>query len=510
MRRIDYTNALNARANIEKRTIPATGVDNIALPVTAANTGMQVQLFGQSAENVVVNGDFRNGTAGWVVVSASGVTVINGIVEFTPTKQYGSVRQTINNPNGFLDKWYLRALVKTDKSTVALCLQGQAFQYHSGSGNYEVLSGLKAVSFLTPQLQIQDLDTSGFTKIYAYNVMAINLTATFGAGNEPTKEQCDKLFANYFEGTANTIGTGRVRSVDADGENASILQITTPPLRSNGLIKDEVRKGANGYELVKRVGVGTLGDELITNAADREFTSDTGFWSKATGMEIVDGVLRFTAVESAANLSKRLLEVGKIYKLTFSIVNYTAGRVLVNISSYTWAINNSASSVGTHVVYFKARHTYLHLRTHDVTTLDIDNISIREVVASDVIDNSYFTEISGGTTLYTLATPVITPIAHAGLLNSNSNGTVYFEPAIKDIITYTDKAEISDTDYPISSIESIEKNGIAVNPATAVIAEGGLSLTHPDLEANDEVELIYFYNRESTGRGMRLLFYNKA
>ena len=131
-------------------------------------------------------------------------------------------------------------------------------------------------------------------------------------------------------------------------------------------------------------------------------------------------------------------------------------------------------------------------------------------MASDVIDNSYFTELSGGDVLYTLATPEITPIAHAGLLNSNSNGTVYFEPAIKDIITYTDKAEISDTDYPISSIESIEKNGIAVNPATAVIAEGGLSLTHPDLEVNDEVELIYSYNKESTGRGMRLLFYNKA
>ena len=100
------------------------------------------------------------------------------------------------------------------------------------------------------------------------------------------------------------------------------------------------------------------------------------------------------------------------------------------------------------------------------------NISIFEYNATEGVAIAGGEAVYGGNIHYTLATPVITPIAHAGTANSNSNGTVYFEPAIKDIITYTDKAEISDTDYPISSIESIEKNGIAVNPATAVIAEG--------------------------------------
>ncbi len=31
------------------------------------------------------------------------------------------------------------------------------------------------------------------------------------------------------------------------------LYLTAPELRSNGAVKDEIRKGANGYELVKRV-----------------------------------------------------------------------------------------------------------------------------------------------------------------------------------------------------------------------------------------------------------------
>ena len=52
-------------ANInQETTATASGVDTISLPKTAANTGMQVQMFGQSAENLVVNGDFRNGLTG--------------------------------------------------------------------------------------------------------------------------------------------------------------------------------------------------------------------------------------------------------------------------------------------------------------------------------------------------------------------------------------------------------------------------------------------------------------
>ena len=51
-------------ANInQETTATVSGVDIVSLPKTAANTGMQVQMFGQSAE-FGVNGDFRNGTTG--------------------------------------------------------------------------------------------------------------------------------------------------------------------------------------------------------------------------------------------------------------------------------------------------------------------------------------------------------------------------------------------------------------------------------------------------------------
>ncbi len=58
----------------------------------------------------------------------------------------------------------------------------------------------------------------------------VNLTQAFGAGNEPTKEQCDLMFSDYFEGRKNFIPTGRVRSVGrniADIENSSLF-LNTP------------------------------------------------------------------------------------------------------------------------------------------------------------------------------------------------------------------------------------------------------------------------------------------
>ena len=145
-------------------------------------------------------------------------------------------------------------------------------------------------------------------------------------------------------------------------------------------------------------------------------------------------------------------------------------------------------------------------------SVQIDNVSIKEVDTDDVVTpNSTFTEF-GNTSHYTLATPIITPIAHAGLLNSNSNGTVYFEPAVADAGVYGTNIAIQLTDFPISTIESISKyeNGVFIplNPATAVIASGGLSFTHPDLASGDLVTFTYMYDLESTGRSMTLTHYD--
>lgn len=661
----------------QEAQVTASGVDTVVLPKTAANTGMQVQMFGQSAENLVVNGDFRNGTTGWEVSNVSGFTVINGIAEFTPTNRYGRLQQTVNNPNGILDKWYLRALVKPDKSKVALSFQGAILQYHSGSGNYEVLSGLRTTTFLTPLVQTQEYDTSGFTKIYVDNVMVINLTATFGAGNEPTKEQCDKLFANYFEGTANTIGTGRVRSVgrnlldsSKDGKriytgqedgltveqryatydiliggtrnsfiipdyinnysiegdkvivnntigghgvtfkfkaiagkryyksavlssgingvgigifdksgnllahgttafvdapenssfgvlcltsdtfnrditytNVGVFETSLPAiyepyresslyfnggtLRSNGTIKDEIRKGTNGYELVKRVGVGDITGavEKITN---NTFETDLNGWSAFAGTISREAGTRtggsgsyvMRVVSNGVQGSSRRISIltnGKWYKITgwAKSDGTSIPQISVGGSDAAGWVGTSSTSWQYFSFFIRSNGLSLYLRSTGGagTYTDWDDVYCYELpIAGDISSASEITEFSNNIIHYTLATPVIAPIAHAGLLNSNSNGTVYFEPAVADAGVYGSSIAIQLTDFPISTIESISKyeNGVftPLNPATAVIAVDGLSFTHPDLASGDLVTFTYMYNLESTGRSMTLTHYD--
>jgi hypothetical protein len=58
-------------------------------------------------------------------------------------------------------------------------------------------------------------------EVYYDGISLFDLTAIFGAGNEPTIEQCDKIFPHYFDGTKSTIGALRIKSVGRnifDGE----------------------------------------------------------------------------------------------------------------------------------------------------------------------------------------------------------------------------------------------------------------------------------------------------
>ena len=57
-----------------------------------------------------------------------------------------------------------------------------------------------SISFRTWVIALDDPAASHIS-----NIMIINLTDTFGSGNEPTKEQSDKIFTNWFDGTKSTL-----------------------------------------------------------------------------------------------------------------------------------------------------------------------------------------------------------------------------------------------------------------------------------------------------------------
>lgn len=505
-------------------------IDTIPLPSTVIdNSEMQVQLFGQSAQNLVVNGDFRNGTTGWIA-NAGTIAVAAGVLTGTVTSRRVEMLRHLSISPNTTDKYYFKFSYKVPINSLSRTI-GVFF-----SSMYDLTPIITPTLDWSTHSQVNTFVnvTNRFDFIFGVDgypaagetfsikdVMFINLTATFGAGNEPTKEQCDLLFANYFEGSGNVLGTGRIRSVNSAGLLPSYLYFNGGQLRSNGLIKDEIRKGTNGYELVKRVGVGTLGAELITNAADREFSSDTGWWTKGLGT-IADGKY---SIDVAGNetlfdrmlrrVSTSFLTVGVSYLVSFDVV-IESGFVL--FSTY---FGNSFEIENPNTTYSTSGRYYTHIRQASGGNLSIgwsfngkasiDNISVKPILVEDGELNNVIVTDRGSKVYWNLATPTITPISHAGLLNSNSNGTVYFEPIIADAGVYSSNLAIQLTDYPIASFESIRKyaNGTytELNPATAVIAGNGLSFTHPDLVSGDNVEFTYYYNIESISRKVNLTWY---
>lgn len=117
--------------------------------------------------------------------------------------------------------------------------------------------------------------------------------------------------------------------------------------------------------------------EKIVNVADREFSSDTGFWTKGTGVTIADGVCHI--VNGSGNLLTRssLLTVGKYYKITETVANYVSG----SYSRNTWILGApTISSNGTYIYYGVATGSgAISLFTNNSATLDLDNVSVQEI-----------------------------------------------------------------------------------------------------------------------------------
>ena len=245
----DIENVLSTANLNQSAQLSVSGRKTISLPKNAANGGMSVKLEGLTAENLIVNGDFRNGTAGWS--GSSSISVVDGWLKVTSTSNASRAEQFIPNiPIG--SKIYVQLKSQPSDYLVFEIWEGGGIQTNivaTAGGNFSAIRTTTAnttIRLNTYQAVIGRI-------AYIGDVMLINLTTAFGAGNEPTKEQCDAMFSDYFEGVKSFEPTGRVRSVDKNGLNPTVLYLTAPELRSNGTVKDEIRKWDNGYELVKRI-----------------------------------------------------------------------------------------------------------------------------------------------------------------------------------------------------------------------------------------------------------------
>lgn len=147
-----------------------------------------------------------------------------------------------------------------------------------------------------------------------------------------------------------------------------------------------------------------LGSEIITTTADRDFSSDTGFWTKGVGASITSNVLRISGSTDGVRVITKSTAVvaNQMYKVTFDVSNYVSGLFKITdeiLESPTFSGN------GTKTIYFYFKSGYFSIVSNGSnSTFDIDNLSIKQVTSFPSSTEPAILDANSGTGTITIAT----------------------------------------------------------------------------------------------------------
>ena len=147
--------------------------------------------------NLVRNGNFWNGTTGWgahgstiAVEDNKGLKVTNN-GSFNYAQTYGYLDLEPQN------KYYFRTKIEEGNRDTKVYIAGWFDGgVKSSEGLYELVKENISEETVRRQLKFSDISTAG-DYYYIKNIQLINLTTTFGAGNEPTKEQMGEIINRF-------------------------------------------------------------------------------------------------------------------------------------------------------------------------------------------------------------------------------------------------------------------------------------------------------------------------
>lgn len=159
-------------------------------------------------ENEVVNGNFEEGVEGWGTTLCD-ATVQDNTLTKVSTEVHSRVTQTIERIVG--DKYYYTLLAKTTDNTIGIYATQpvERSNNHTGSNEFERISVIHIPTHPTAEIRFGYSSTHP-SLAEIKEVMVINLTKTFGAGNEPTVGEMDNLIEQigWFDDTSNISAEG--------------------------------------------------------------------------------------------------------------------------------------------------------------------------------------------------------------------------------------------------------------------------------------------------------------
>ena len=166
--------------------------------------------------------------------------------------------------------------------------------------------------------------------------------------------------------------------VETNGKNLAIEQIggnialNTSTIGNNKKVYFEFDR-ADASLIIKRAAAAT--DVTITNISVKEVGQN---WSLGTGWSIGDDKAVANTTGDFVNLYQNsVFVVGKTYKTTFTIVDYTQGSVRLTQGGID--VSGFQNAVGTYTAYFTATQTSLYMQGYQSFIGSITNITIIEI-----------------------------------------------------------------------------------------------------------------------------------
>jgi hypothetical protein len=309
---------------------------------------------------LVTNGTFTTDTTGWTAAT-SVLSVVSGKLRVTTSGSWGQALQLITTVVG-----------KTYRCSV---------------------SGYPGTAAAFARAGITGTDSLYFTN----NAVNGSITFIFTATTTATRiavgcqNATDALYAEF----------DNISVREIPGYHATAPSVAgSPTLRLDGNGKFYLDRDTTDDNLPITwptvLSESQLGPELVSNGG---FDLDTG-WLKNSGATIESGVCRFTAVGSGAGVRQTgILVAGKQYRVTITVAAYTSGGVKILCGASTSGSTRSALGTYTELLTCAGDTTIWIVGTSaSNNTLDVDNISVREVTGTNVIytaTGDYTTKDSG-------------------------------------------------------------------------------------------------------------------
>ena len=138
-----------------------------------------------------------------------------------------------------------------------------------------------------------------------------------------------------------------------------------------------------GLMLDKSQGL-VLGSEIISVAADRDFSSNTGYWSFNSGVGISGGSMNWSATPdtyAGYTTSNSITTPGKYYEVTWTLSSISSGGIKAGAGAQ-YAVARTVAGTYTDRILAASAANRISFVCVGTTTASIDNVSVKEVAGN--------------------------------------------------------------------------------------------------------------------------------